>query len=463
MQIFELHFNSKIKEDYLSETFIHKPDNAFEKKLGNLYMVGELNNAIPKKSLELLENIARTIKKNYYSLSEKSQEKSFFKTLKKANDYLEEEVKNGNVNWLGNLNFASVSLKDSNLAFTITGNIRVILLRQGQVVDIGKNLNMQEIDPYPVKIFLNMASGKFLDKDLILIATNEAFKYIKKKGALVNLKSIKYLNSLFSKDEGSKISGSCLIIAPDSFKESIAAQNPIGKTANFIELKTNKSKISFLNRFKLKKEVILISLFLVLLLGGFLLFRNAENKKNSLNKNIEPVTEKFTNLERINDPEKIAVFPASTSSGLTLSYNNNSYSINPETCQITRNSQNWYKDSLKKTCLNPKSATIDGSIWVLNEDNSISRYHTGSFEEKIVLADFSPLPQDLTKIETKIDVPYLFFLEPSKKRIIITDKAGKIFKQIQSDQFTDLKDISISDDGKTVYVLNALEAFAIKI
>ncbi len=105
--------------------------------------------------------------------------------------------------------------------------------------------------------------------------------------------------------------------------------------------------------------------------------------------------------------------------------------------------------------------TIDGSVWILNQDNSISRYHSGSYQEPITL-DFFPFPENITKIKTESSIPYFYLLEPVKKRVIITDKTGKIIKQFQSEKFDNLKDFDISKDGKTIYLLNNSEVYKVE-
>ncbi|GAI13815.1 unnamed protein product, partial [marine sediment metagenome] len=46
MQVFELHFNPKLKEDQIFDSFVYEPENIYEKNLGSLYVIGELRNAL---------------------------------------------------------------------------------------------------------------------------------------------------------------------------------------------------------------------------------------------------------------------------------------------------------------------------------------------------------------------------------------------------------------------------------
>ena len=129
MQIFELYFNPKNEEGKIIKAFaFDKAKSPTEKKLGNLYAVGEAKS----KDVKFLDRLAQAIKEKYYQPG-MSTEKSFSETLKHANEFLSQEVKKENVDWLGNLSFAIFSLKDSELIFTKTGNLKVLLLRQGRI------------------------------------------------------------------------------------------------------------------------------------------------------------------------------------------------------------------------------------------------------------------------------------------------------------------------------------------
>jgi len=177
MRIFELHFNPRSKgetADKIFDSFCYEPENIYEKRLGSLYMVGELRNTLPQNS-RLLDNIAQVIKGRYYVLPLQTPEQSFKESLKKINEFLAGEVSKENVSWLGNLNFAALSIKNFDLNFTKVGGLKILLLRAGKIIDIGKNLDLQDIEPYPLKIFINIVSGKLDVNDKILVLTKEIF------------------------------------------------------------------------------------------------------------------------------------------------------------------------------------------------------------------------------------------------------------------------------------------------
>ncbi len=624
MQIFELHFNPKLKEEQVFDSFVYEPENIYEKKLGSLYMVGELHNTLPQ-NLKFLNNLAKVIKKNYYTLSFKSPEKALSQSSKKANEFLAEEVKNENVSWLGNLNFTILSLDGFNLTFTKTGELKILLLRGGEIIDIGKNLDLREIEPYPLKIFLSIASGKLSPNDLILVLTKDIFEFFQQQNLLAKIaqassqdeidsKKLKNIlpSSLFTQGEGSKISGICFLSVvkaeseparqfkpilfqkealpnfslknlgglikaivnvrkkvsfkislpklpkPRTFLKKVRGKLKIPKLKipNLKALTKDKLKIptrvpiSIVEKFRatpgaesipwVKKLILILALILSLSLGflifkqveekkeneikfslseiqekvnqaeNFLIFKN-EEKANSLFKEawreILPLTEIETSiksdvislkqsieenlnnlnkLETIENPEIVAepnpnLFSSPSNSlvepppfdfnfDLSASYLSNLYFLDKKTCEIIKYPylskskwgapKKWMED--KGPCSEPKSMTIDGSVWILNQDNSISRYHQGSYQETITF-DFFPFPENITKIKTSNNLAYFYLLEPAKKRIIITDKTGKIIKQFQSEKFDNLKDFDVSETGKTIWLLNDSEVYKVEM
>src|SRR4030043_124001 len=547
MQIFELHFNPKLKEDQVFDSFVYEPESAYEKKLGSLYVAGELQNSLRSDS-NFLDNLAQTVKKSYYTLSINYPEKALSYSSKKANEFLAEEVKKEHINWLGNLNFAIFSLSDFNLNFTKTGDLKILLIRQGQIIDIGKNLDLQEIDPYPLKIFFNTVSGKLIENDKILVLTKQLFDFFKEKNILsqiariqneLNSKKLKEIlpASLFSKGEGTKVSGLCLIAVLTSrrrqdydgqaiifqnkkklipfeipkihpVKYCLAVISPLVKLFNRVNL--NRIKLSkmpkipkiaelprltikkpgfLIEKFKgqknIKKNLILIVILTSILFFGFYLFEEASNKKEkeigiSLEKIENPEIAQELNPDQpeteykkilyslsgenliFSPPDTVFVLKSNQwqeknidlpsfdfNLDLFSSYLSNLYFLDQETCKIVKYQNTgdlkwgpakiWPKES-EEACSNPKSITVDGSVWILNKNNSILRYYSGSLKETIKL-DFFPYPENISIITTRPNLPYLYLLEPIKNRVVVIEKTGRIAKQFQSDKFNNLKDI----------------------
>ena len=238
MQVFEFHFNPRLRQgfggqaklpDLIFDSFCYEPENIYEKRVGSLYMVGFLKNVLPQ-HFRFLDNLARVIKEEYYSPKLHSPEKSLKESLRTANEFLEKIAKAGDVSWLGNLSFAALSLRNFELNFTKVGDLKVFLLRDGQVIDIDQKLRFQEIEPYPLKIFGNIVLGKLAENDIILVLTKEVADFFQGRGE-GGVQSQNLLNEIakilppspnfggglkeiFDKkrDEFSKISGICLLI-----------------------------------------------------------------------------------------------------------------------------------------------------------------------------------------------------------------------------------------------------------
>ena len=671
MRIFELHFNPKLKEDYFFDSFVFEPSHSYEKKLGSLYQVGDLKNALPNNA-KFLDNLAKNIKEKYFTLSFKTPEKAISESLKKANEFLGQELKKENVNWLGNLNFAVLSVKNSDLIFTKTGDIKILMIRQGAITDIGKGLEIEKIDPYPLRIFFNIVTGKLIPNDIVLVLTKEIYDYLNQQKILEKLRQERFLNEkkikeifpqeLFSEKEKTKSSGVCFMITIEEMPAY--AKATVGKLSSVplpTELrKTKQGNKNLKSIFLAKKEAfnlsqifspvndfykkiikiikrfyehkkqkenplktqpktksqaqsqatdaiktlisknnfILLAIFASIIFIGFLIFQTGENKKNNSLKDIKqktleaknqdsqkaketlkiawqeilPLSQKTKNQEIISlkdsiekdleslygfekiknpasfyelNPDDLG-FPAEkilfsennififnsgfqTIYNLNLSeeklesyisnlncklgvadsgvffcfsepniisflknrkieeketqinetsdvsqiyyYNSNIYMLDKNFCEIIKIGfgannfsypQIWLKENLKTNCKETKSIATDGSLWVLNSNNSVDVYYKGLFQKTIKI-DVFPEIKNLVKIEAKNNAPYLFFLEPGQKRIIITDKEGNIFKQFSSEAFNDLKDFSVSENGKEIYLLNANKIYKIEM
>jgi len=305
MQIFEFHFNPNLRPDLIFDSFCYEPENIYERRMGSLYLVGLLKNALPR-NLRFLEKLQKVIKEKYYKSTIFAPEKSLRESLKEANEFLEGIAKRGDVSWLGNLGFAILCLKNFKLNFTKVGGMKIFLLRRGQIIDIDKKLKFQDIEPYPLKIFGNIVSGKLAEGDLILVLTKEIFDFFQKNLLLNEIAKLPHFSEKGLKDilngkteDLSKISGALLaislrkevlagkreIILPKiskefSLKEVLSPflrsfkkfQKPKINIPNPKELIRN--SISFVIRRKIlnKKLILILALVLVLVLG-FILFR----------------------------------------------------------------------------------------------------------------------------------------------------------------------------------------------
>jgi len=664
-QVFEFYFNPKIKPDLLFDSFCYEPENIYERRVGSLYMVGVFKNVLPR-NLRFLDNLVKVIKERYYIPTLHSPEKSLKESLKSANEFLERTAKSGNVGWLGNLSFTVLSLRNFELNFTKVGDLKIYLIRGGQIIDIDKKLRFEEIEPYPLKIFCNIVSGKLAENDIVLVLTKEVLDYFQGQNLLNEIAQIlpfeeKKLREILDKRRGdlSKISGICLLIflskeisakkretilpSPKEFSLKEVFSPIVNYFKNLIKkprlpiLKFPSIKFPRLKppklfaprpQFAYNKNLVFILALVFFLVIGFFVSRQEEERQfkiyqNNLNQiqekvnqaesflilkenrpqalqnanvllkegweELSPLTKiaptlpqnlsiqifslenvisqnlyqlnklveieepkllfEFTpkefvpqkmtffngelyffspyaeNLFRLNLPAQI--LPGKTWAGeeakgelikitgkfnlaapiddsiaffskpnqLTIlkgreqsssslgepysdfnfnalsSFKGNLYFLDSKKGELIKYPapisegenfpQIWLSPQTKKA-LGAKSFAIDGLIWVLNKDNSISKYSASDFRETIKL-DIFPEIKDFSKIFTSSALPYLYLLEPEQNRVVILNKSGGIVKQFQSEKFDNLLDFAVSKEGETIWLLNGLKVYQIRI
>jgi len=355
MKVFEFHFNPKKKEDLLFDSFCYDPTTFDERKMGNLYAVGELKNALPQ-NYKLIDTLSAQIKKEYYISSLRTPEKSLTEALKRGNEYLEGLTKKGDVSWLGNLNFAVLSIKDSIFHFTKAEKMFAFLLRGGKIVNIAQKLVQEEINPYPLKFFGNFISGKLMNEDVVVIMTKEVANFFITENILNEVASLsvftdKKLKEILSlkEKELKEISGVAVLVSFTEEKEKLT-KNETPQVLNFdkakdkfsladalspitkifmglwklirnglkklvfkIPLPNIKINIPFLNlsrskvnKFrppvKIKKNVFVIGAFIIILLIGFYAFQiQGQKQLAGANKILESVQTKKSEAQQLFD------------------------------------------------------------------------------------------------------------------------------------------------------------------
>ena len=120
----------------------------------------------------------------------------------------------------------------------------------------------------------------------------------------------------------------------------------------------------------------------------------------------------------------------------------------------------WLKLNTQKPT-EADSFSVDGAVWVLKE-NKIFQYYAGRFQRELNFEIF-PQPKDFSKIHTSPTLSYFYLLEPIQKRVVVLDKTGQVIKQFQSDLFDNLLDLTVSDNGNTIYLLNGLKVYQVSL
>jgi len=187
MQIFELHFNPENRRKII-ETFCHQPENIYEKRLGALCIAGEL---IDPEAINrpFLENLSYKTKATYHAIPTRSPEEAFQEALRDVNSFLGQEIEKENNQWVGKMNVAILSIKENQLNFSKIGNIRILLFRNRQIIDIGEKMG----EDIPKEVFGSVVTGKIKEEDKVLVISENIYQSFSK---LSLIEKIGYSKSL---------------------------------------------------------------------------------------------------------------------------------------------------------------------------------------------------------------------------------------------------------------------------
>jgi len=178
------------------DIFIYEPENIEEASLGNLYIVGELTDE-GDKSGHLVNLLSSLIKREYYCAPHKGPLDSLESSLKKVNITLNELANQGNLEWLGKLNFVCAALnKEQDLFLTQSGNAQAFLCREGQLASITKKLVPAPQKIHPNKTFQSIISGQVEKGDKIMLTTPNLFRFFNLEGLgeLLSLPKIEFIS-----------------------------------------------------------------------------------------------------------------------------------------------------------------------------------------------------------------------------------------------------------------------------
>ncbi|MDO8265138.1 MAG: hypothetical protein Q7T34_02095 [Candidatus Parcubacteria bacterium] len=488
MQAFELHFNpKKVKGDIVFDSFCFEPENIIEKSFGNLYIVGQLSNVLPQNS-HFLDDLANYIKQEYYLKSQKTPEQSLTDSLRKANEFLSNAVKDGNVNWMGNLDFFALSIQNFVINFAKTGDISVLLFHDGEIIDMGSNLEYQDTQTLdPLKVFGNIASGKVLPGDKIAVLTPKILDFLKSQNLMEELaliseeKSLKEFLSLH-KEELLEIYGTCLILIPGGdinqneminvrtpeigslFKLTASLKNLLARCSSII--KSLIGRLKSLNLFKnwklpkikipnnislpkipklpnlkfnisdkeiFKEKLILILKFIIILIIGFLIFRGSAKREIPIEENLPSIESKMRQAENLvilhKDDEANILLQEALTDILILENKNR---------------------KLSENALDDKKTVMDN----LDKLNNVAKIQNPEVFTDI--GDHIITPQKILLIGTNLLTSELFF---SKPNTLLFLNSGQWQEQSLSDDY-EFADIALY--GQNIYLLDSKNGEIIK-
>lgn len=156
------------------KTFAYKGDHINVEHLGTFIGFFEIP-TIHEDSAYIVNFLASVANKEYFAQPRRGAVESFEAALHKINLALTELVKEGNTEWLGNLNGIVAVIEGNNFHFSATGDGSILLFRNDEATLISEGLADKDAAIHPLKTFLEISSGKLLEDDKILITSPELF------------------------------------------------------------------------------------------------------------------------------------------------------------------------------------------------------------------------------------------------------------------------------------------------
>lgn len=150
------------------------------------------------------------------------------------------------------------------------------------------------------------------------------------------------------------------------------------------------------------------------------------------------------------------------------SFYNRLYILDKESDQIYRHRLSgttyqapdlWLKDNID--LVNARAIAIDGYVYIL-ANNKIAKLVNGR-QQSFPNINIYPALEDATDLFTNINTDYLYILEPSKNRVLIFDKEGKLKNQYRSDKFINLQAFNVQEEAKRMFLITATKLFIIPL
>src|SRR3989344_4148915 len=166
----ELTFNPKGSE-YLCDSFAFEPIDDKTHHLGHLFLTGQVKNGAEDNAY-LLNLLVSLAKREYYheaATAETDPKQAFDATLKKLNDVLEDffSAKGGPASGGQRLDLGLVAIAGDQIHLSKLGKFKVLLARNGELIDILNNVQLFDKDREGTEKFSNIISGKIHDGDKI--------------------------------------------------------------------------------------------------------------------------------------------------------------------------------------------------------------------------------------------------------------------------------------------------------
>ncbi len=146
--------------------------NIDQKNLGTILGIFEIKDT-SEDSAYIVNFLSSVAKKTYFASHQKNPDASFESTLAKVNLSLSEVAKHGNINWIGKIDAVLCSVFENQINFTVSGDAKVLLLRNRKLTEISAGLSPKDEAANPLKTFTDISSGRLEDADKLILTTDD--------------------------------------------------------------------------------------------------------------------------------------------------------------------------------------------------------------------------------------------------------------------------------------------------
>lgn len=162
------------KEKLFLDVFSYTSENINQRKLGTLFAVFSIYSH--KKDTEYITSrLASVAKKEYFSKPKRSVAESFEAMLNRINLVLGEIAKEGAVSWMGSLDGVICAISKDDLYFSTSGQGNLFLKRKDMFLNLSETDEEEKVS-HPLKTFQDIASGKILENDILILSERHLFE-----------------------------------------------------------------------------------------------------------------------------------------------------------------------------------------------------------------------------------------------------------------------------------------------
>lgn len=192
--------------------------------------------------------------------------------------------------------------------------------------------------------------------------------------------------------------------------------------------------------------------------NDFIAFLAGDNAIASYDKNTSILTKK--DIAYPNENVKLSAI---------FVYNRKLYTIDTNNNQIYRHvltqtgfdkGSAWLKDGADVK--DAVSITIDGDVFVLKQNGELLKL-IGGMKQDFALSGIDPRLDKPTVVWTYNNVNNIYILEPTNRRIVVTDKTGKLIAQYTANEWKAPTGMIVDEAGKKIYVLDENKVYKFEL